>query len=265
MKNQILGALALMAVTAFSLTSCSKSSDSSSGNSKMSVYLTDAPSPYDAVWVDIQDVQVNASTDASASTGWQSIHILRPGVYNLLQFRNGVDTLLASQDLPAGAINQIRLVLGSNNSVVIDGTSHPLETPSAQQSGLKLNINATLVAGVEYRLWLDFDANRSVVVTGNNKYILKPVIRSYTQATSGAIKGIALPLLGVKGVFAIQNTDTIASAIPDAATGAFLLSGLNAGAYNVAFSGNTIVKDTTLLGVNVTVGQSTNLGTIQLH
>ncbi|MBO9732065.1 MAG: DUF4382 domain-containing protein [Chitinophaga sp.] len=266
MKNQItLGLVALSMATAF-LSSCSKDdSNSNGGNARMTVYLTDAPAPYDAVLVDIQDVQVNVSADANTTTGWQSLHVLRPGVYDLLKFRNGLDTAIASQELPAGKISQIRLVLGSNNSVVIGGVAHPLETPSAQQSGLKLNVNASLVSGVEYRLWLDFDANRSIVVTGNNKYILKPVIRTYTQAMGGSIKGIVLPPLAVKGVFAIQGSDTIASAIPDVTTGAFLMAGLNAGAYNVAIAGNGILKDTVVANVNVTVGQAISIGSITLH
>ncbi|MFB6455353.1 DUF4382 domain-containing protein [Chitinophaga sp. Hz27] len=262
MKNRFLAALTALATTATLFSACSKDDNNNSGTTKLSVYLTDAPSPYDAVNVDIQDVMVNSTSDST--NGWQSLHILRPGVYNLLNFRNGIDTLLAATDIPAGKISQIRLLLGANNSVVIGGTSYPLQTPSAQQSGLKLNINATLVAGIDYRLWIDFDANKSVVATGNGKFNLKPVIRSYTQATSGSIKGIILPPLTTSGVFVIQNTDTVGTAIPDA-TGAFLVAGLNAGAYNVAVAGNGVLKDTTLLNVNVTIGQVTNIGSVTLH
>lgn len=262
MRNRITAALTALAATVLLFSSCSKNEDTKSGTSKFSVYLTDAPSPYDKVNVDIQDVMVNTTTDTAK--GWVSLHMIKPGVYNLLDFANGIDTLLASYDIPAGKISQVRLVLGSNNSVVIGANTYPLETPSAQQSGLKLNVNADLVAGVEYRLWLDFDANRSVVTTGNGKYILKPVIRTYTEATSGSIAGIVLPPLSSKGVFILQNTDTVAAAIPDA-TGAFLVAGLNAGAYNVAVAGNGILKDTTLLNVNVTVGKVTTVGTVTLH
>jgi hypothetical protein len=58
----------------------------------------------------------------------------------------------------------------------VDGVSYPLSTPSAEQSGLKLQVNATLEAGVVYTILLDFDANKSIVVTGNNTYKLKPVV-----------------------------------------------------------------------------------------
>lgn len=254
----------LVSASLLFLNACSKNDSSSGVNSRLSVYLTDAPAPYDAVYIDIRDIQVNASADAATGSGWQSLPILRPGVYNLLSFRNGLDTLLASKEIPAGKISQIRLILGANNSVVIKGVAYPLETPSAQQSGLKLNIHADLVADIEYRLWLDFDASRSIVTTGSNKYILKPVIRTYTAATSGTIKGIALPLLHVRGVFVIQNTDTVAAAIPDVLTGAYVIAGLNTGTYNVAIAGDGILKDTTVAAVSVKTGEVSNVGTITL-
>lgn len=242
--------------------SCSKSS--SSKDSKLTVYLTDDPANYDAVWIDIRDIQVNTTTDAES--GWQSLSVLRPGIYNLLKFRNGLDTLLASEELPAGRISQIRLILGSDNSVVIGGVSYPLQTPSAQQSGLKLNVHAELVAGIEYKLWIDFDASRSIVTTGNGKYILKPVIRTYTKATSGAIKGIVLPAVSVNMIYAIQNTaDTIGAAKPEFGTGSFLISGLNRGSYRISIDADGVLNDKTINNVSVSTGVVTDIGTVQLN
>jgi len=244
--------------------SCSKNTPSSAnGNAHVSVYLTDDPSNYDAVLIDIQSVEVNLSSQAD--TGWQPVHVLRPGVYNLLDFRNGMDTLLASADLPAGKISQIRLILGANNSVVINGVSTPLETPSAQQSGLKLNLDAQLNAGVDYKIGLDFDAGRSIVVTGNGKFILKPVIRAYAKAQDGIIKGTIQPATGADWVFAIQGADTIASAKPDAATGGFYIGGLAAGNYNLSIDATGTLKDTTYTGITVNTGQATDIGVVQLH
>ena len=42
-----------------------------------------------------------------------------------------------------------------------------LTTPSAQHSGLKLNVHAELTEGITYKILLDFDAVRSVVKTGS--------------------------------------------------------------------------------------------------
>src|ERR1700741_15418 len=94
--------LTLCAVIAFA--SCSKnSSTSSAGPSSMSVYLVDGPAAYDKVYLDIQSVQVKASADTSQSD-WQSLTIPRTGIYNLLNFKNGLDTLLGTIQLPAGHI-----------------------------------------------------------------------------------------------------------------------------------------------------------------
>jgi hypothetical protein len=205
MKTAKLHFILLTAITSAGLIfwSCKKSNHTgaATGTGHLQVMLTDGPANYDAVNIDVEKVEVNISSDSGANSGadsgtnsgWQTVNLLRPGVYNLLKFSNGIDTLLAAADLPAGTISQMRLTLGDNNSVVIDSQSFPLKTPSAQQSGLKFNIHSTLTAGIVYRLWIDFDANRSIVSTGSGAYILKPVIRTYSEAIGGSIKGYALP------------------------------------------------------------------------
>src|SRR5437867_13069753 len=107
----------LFFVSIFLLNACTKNSNSSlsSDEATMSVYLTDDPAIYDKVNIDIESVEIN---DGS---GWRPLHMINPGVYNLLNFRNGRDTILASSRLAQSRISQIRLVLGTNNSVVIDG------------------------------------------------------------------------------------------------------------------------------------------------
>jgi hypothetical protein len=263
MKKTILVVTSCLLLASISLISCKKTNNA--GSSKMTVYLTDDPASYDAVNIDIQDIQVNNSSDNGTDKGWVSIAPHRKGIYNLLDFKNGLDTLLGSDELPAGDISQIRLILGTNNSVTVNGINYPLSTPSAQQSGLKLNVHATLVEGIEYKIWLDFDAGRSIVITGNGSYILKPVIRTYTQATSGAIKGDILPLAARSIVYAIQNsTDTIGSAITDAVSGNFLIGGLPAGNYTVAIDASNNYADSAI-NTSVSTGIVTDLGPVHLH
>ena len=155
-------------------------------------------------------------------------------------------------------------MIRSNNSVVLNGISYPLSTPSAQQSGLKLQINADLIAGIDYKIWIDFDAARSIVETGAGTYILNPVIRTFTQAQSGAIKGLTLPLTVRGWVFAIANVnDTIFSSPSDLITGAYLLRGLPAATYKVSFRATAgVFRDTTFTNVTVTNGLVTDLGTL---
>ncbi|SFV33258.1 DUF4382 domain-containing protein [Thermoflavifilum thermophilum] len=247
--------------------SCQKTSVST-GPAHVEFYLTDDPGPYQAVWIDVQQVWVNTSSDtSSSSSGWQQVPLLKPGLYNLLSLRNGVDTILGAIDLPAGRISQIRLVLGTNNSLVLnDGTQVALTTPSAQQSGLKLNVDQTITAGIPYAIVLDFDAARSIVKAGNSgNYLLKPVIRTFLKSTGGAIDGYVLPDSARAQVWAIMNTDTI-GAWPDS-TGYYKFWGIAAGSYQLVFQPDTTTgyQDTTLNNIQVTTGQVTHVDTVWLH
>jgi len=255
--------LVSLAAGLFIVASCNKSSNNS-GTGHLEVRLTDDPSVYDAVYIDVQKVEVNVSSDSGTSSGWQTIPLLRPGIYNLLNFRNGIDTVLAAADLPAGKLSQMRLILGDNNSVVINGQSFSLKTPSAQQSGLKFNIHTTLTGGIVYRLWIDFDAGRSIVSTGNGDHLLKPVIRTYTEAIGGSIKGYVLPGVAKPQVWAVQGTDSLL-ALPDSATGYYFLGGVNAGPWNLSFHAQDSIYRDTAFSVTVSTGVVTNAGTVTLQ
>jgi hypothetical protein len=246
--------------------SCSKdnSNSATTGEADFSVYLTDDPSPYDKVNIDIESVEIHFSDDSGAN-GWHTLNMISPGVYDLLELSNGKDTLLATQKIAAKKITQVRFVLGDNNSVVVDGNTYPLETPSAEESGLKFNVDATLTAGIDYKIWTDFDVARSIVVTGSNHYILKPVIRVFTKALSGSISGIVLPAESAPWVYVLNGSDTVASASPDSLTGKFMVNGLSEGGYNVSIDGNNNYNDTTYNDVMVSTANVTDIGTTVLH
>ena len=226
---------------------------------KLEVRLTDAPGDYEEVNIDIQSVEINNS---DGNSGWTTLDV-ESGVYNILELTNGIDTLLASTELPAGRISQIRLILGDNNSVKVNGVTKPLSTPSAQQSGLKLNLQAELSEGITYTITLDFDAARSIVKRGNGSYSLKPVIRALEKATSGSIKGTVTPLEASPAVFAISGTDTVATAYTDEA-GKFMLRSIPAGTYTVSFDPKTGYVPQQKESVTVTLGTITDLGTVTI-
>jgi hypothetical protein len=140
----------------------------------LEVRLTDSPGDFEAVNIDIQDVLVNVNNDSST---WVSLGVTE-SQFDLLTLTNGISTILASAEVPAGKLNQIRLVLGTENRVVVDGLTYPLATPGAQHSGLKIKLSKTLTEGVITTVLLDFDAKLSVVKRGNDNYMLKPVIRA---------------------------------------------------------------------------------------
>lgn len=262
MKKNWIYPVVLMLSSLIAFNSCKKDDNNNSGGTaQVSMHLTDGPSSvYDHVYIDIQQVEVTMSGSSAVT-----LAPIRPGVYDILQFRNGLDTLLMRASLPAGTVSQIRLILGSNNSVVVGGTSYPLNTPSAQESGLKLNLNQTFAANGSYDIWLDFDAAKSIVVTGSGMYKLKPVIRAYSATTNGSVKGYILPLTSLAVVYAINGTDTLA-AIPNSIDGFFKISGMASGTYTImvqpGISGLAVYSQT---GVSVTYGTVLDLGTITLH
>lgn len=243
------------------LTSCTKEDDSGSstpGKAEVQVFLTDTAGIYNAVYVEILSVEIH-----SDQSGWSTLKNINTGIYNLLDFSNGLDTLLGIVTLPSGKISQIRLLLGAQNSVMEDSIIYPLSTPSAMQSGLKLDIHYILSAGITYKIWLDFDAGRSIVKTGAGTYSLKPVIRAYSEAISGAIKGIVSPQSASGYVMAITGTDT-AGTNPDS-LGFFLIGGLVSGLYDLHFNNINGYRDTVITSVSVSNGVKTDLGILAMN
>jgi len=140
--------------------------------SHLNIRLTDAPAAYEEVNVDLQAVNIKLAGD---STSWISLEAI-PGIYNLLALQNGVDTLIAQGTFTTSdVVKEIRLVLGSNNTIVANGQEFPLSVPSGSESGLKLKINKDLNATME-TLVVDFDAALSVKEE-NGSYKLDPVLR----------------------------------------------------------------------------------------
>lgn len=257
--------LLILSIIAVAFTGCNDDSDSNSnldGNSTISVKLMDAPGDYDHVYIDVVDVMVKVNDASNDDSGWQSLNAINPGVYDLLELTGGVNVLLVDDfEVLSGTLNQIRLILGENNTVVIDGETFPLTTPSAQQSGLKIQVNETLLPNIAYTFLLDFDVDESIVNAGNSgNIILKPVIRASVEATTGTISGNVLPLNTQVEVTATNGISTI-SAYTNV-DGNFLLVGLNPGIYTVTVTPDVLSGLTPVVieNVEVTAESNTNLG-----
>ncbi|MDQ3291250.1 MAG: DUF4382 domain-containing protein [Bacteroidota bacterium] len=247
--------------------SCDNSKESS-GKATLNVSLTDAPGDFSEVNVEVLGVEINKEEQAT-ETGWQPLTMEETGTINLLDLSNGKSALLASAELPAGKISQIRLKLGSNNTLKLkDGSIVKLTTPSGQTSGLKLQINQELEADVTYEILLDFDAAKSVVKRGNSgQYNLKPVIRTITQAVAGGIRGKVTPIEAKAGILVLNAaaTDTLAGGFADATTGDFLIKGITAGTYKVEFSSTAPYQEKVVKEVTVTNTSITDVGSINMN
>ncbi len=248
MKNITL----LTSIIIFILLTNSCRKENSNATYPYSIRMTDAPGPYDAVYIDLQSIEV------TGPNGQNILLNAYPGIYNLLDLANGVDTLIATGAMDISKVEQVRLILGSNNSIVVNGTSYSLSTPSAEQSGLKLQVHETLQAGVMYNLLLDFDVYKSIVEQGNGGYKLKPVIRTVQTAISGAVKGSISPA----GISAYVTATSLGLSYTTAVSGNgyFLLRGIPGGIYTVTITPELPYLPATILNVNVNTGTTTELG-----
>lgn len=231
---------------------------------RVGFYLTDAPADQDieAVYIDVQAVRYNTNGE-----NWTELDVT-PTIVNLLDYSNGKDTLLSAIELEAGIkIHQVRLLLGTENSIQFkDGSTVAIKTPSAQESGLKLNVQSYAEVNGSYKVVIDFDASRSIVKQGNGGYLLKPVIRSYITANSSRIYGLISPADVATRIFTTTlQGDTIATVSDTLQNNYFELHGLSTGDYSIMaqdlYTGDI---DTLRTNLSVTGGMDVDLGVLTL-
>jgi hypothetical protein len=234
------------------------------------IFLTDHQTPiFDSVFIDLQKFEIKVDDDTLSNGGWIDLHI-RAGVYNILRFRNGLDTTFAIGMLPNAKIQKIRLTLGTQNSAMKNGQSFPLRVKSEdRQVEANLESNNFDISNGQLSFTIDFDAGNSIQVDNsgpgnNNGFRLKSSIKIFSHNNSGRIEGIVLPIAADPIIKAVMGSDT-ATAIPDDHDGEFKIVGLNAGTYKVIIDGQNGYIDTTINNVIVRNKEETHLPTITLH
>lgn len=231
-----------------------------SENARLQVSLVDAPAEYDAVKIEVQQVNVRFGPADSneGENGWQDLSDFDPQEIDLLKLVNGEEEVLVDREIPTGTLGEIRLVLGDKNTLTMGGETIDLTIPSGSESGLKIKVNEDLLAGISYKLILDFDAASSIVRAGaSGKYNLKPVIHASMEAQSGAISGSILPIQEGVAIYAVIGQDSV-STYSDV-NGQFLLRALDPSNYQVvAINATDTVRSEGL--INVVVGEVSSVG-----
>ncbi|HET9825249.1 MAG TPA: DUF4382 domain-containing protein [Chitinophagaceae bacterium] len=167
MKTKFILITAALCIAVISLLSCKKEHNMA----PVQFLLTDKPAAYDSVNVHIIGMEVQINHDTSA---WIPINT-KDSIYNLLDLQNGITTLIAQDTVPAGVLQEVRFILGSDNTIVVNGVSYPLQAPSAEYSGLKVKIGKVLGETMN-TFTLDFNASLSINEQ-NGVYKLSPVIQ----------------------------------------------------------------------------------------
>ena len=227
MKTKVtLIAIALIGFIAM-FQSCEESGEQelfSEGNGTLSLSLTDAPiddTSVTGVYITVDSLKYHKKNNS-----WATFEEFEgPQTVNLLDLQDS-SILLGDMIMEAGQYNQIRFILGGQENTqgqgqgrgqgqggpptspgcyieFSGGTQEALFVPSGGQSGYKATGSFRVPTNGNVKVTADFDVRKSVVETGNGRYILKPTIRLIVDDQAGKIVG------GVTGL----PTDTLSTII----------------------------------------------------
>ena len=244
------------------------------GLGSLRVALTDAPAcGRDSVFVTVREVRIHKSVSAAENDpGWVVISLPAPKRLDLLTLTNGALEELGQAPLETGRYTQMRLVLAANsaaaptaNAVTLTGGAEvPLETPSAFQSGLKINVDIDVSAQQLADVVIDFDACRSVVTAGRSgRFLLKPVLSVTPRYLSG-VRGSVEVVAASGAAVTLQSAGQVVKATaPDPVTGTFRLAPVAPGTYDLVLTAPSRAT-TVVTGVTVTANTLTDVSNAAL-
>ena len=191
MKKNFIIILVLLSLTVF-LSGCvailpTQDDDSiAPGKGRLKIYLTDLseknkaddPETYVAINLTIYKIQIHLAGEDEEDEGeWVELILNEPTEYNLIELKDE-SILLSEDELTPGKYTQIRLfVIDASLDIEFGEIGVPVEIPSADQTGIKLIHPFEIIAGETIELTIDFDAEESIIKTGNGSYKLNPVIK----------------------------------------------------------------------------------------
>ncbi|MCB9235232.1 MAG: DUF4382 domain-containing protein [Bacteroidia bacterium] len=234
---------------------CNKENMNSTG--KMGVRMTDSPAEFDAMMVEI--TQVEAYLDGE---GWVNL-ASDIGQVNILSLTNGTEVALAQNlEVEAGLYTMIRISFGSDNSLKLNIGGITSTVALTMQSDAVIEINQELKADENASFLLDFQAGKSVTETALG-FVCDPVI-TYVKDEDTGVQGKLEA--SAKGHIEFSNSSASYESFSNA-NGEFLLRGMDSGIYTCTIHPqNTDIypSEVTLQNIVVVNGQVTQMGTIQL-
>lgn len=151
----------------------------------LQIMVTDAPPEEEvtSIMVTVESVEVHkaaagqqqsAANSTDEEAGWVPLDILAGNeTFDLLQIQ-GIEEVVAIAELEPGNYTQIRMTISNVQVRLGDGDLQDVILPSGK---LKFIHPFDIVGGQTTALLFDFDAEKSVNVTGSGQIIVKPVIK----------------------------------------------------------------------------------------
>ncbi|MEL6824438.1 MAG: DUF4382 domain-containing protein, partial [Calditrichota bacterium] len=171
--------------------------DSTTG--QLTIRLTDSPAEYESVYIAVDEVILLGSGEPYTLMDTMI-------VVDLLEWQNGMTTILAQGDIPQGDYTDVQLKIGYAVARV-DQENYPVKVDFNDKSGRNVAIPFSIQAGDIAEVVLDFDASRSIKNTGtsgNPEFELVPKIRAVIPSVTGSIEGTVTNVGDAAAAYAVS-------------------------------------------------------------
>lgn len=195
----------LLALAACDAAEIGPGSPNSGGDGKTSVYLTDAPFPFDRIVrvdIHVREIAMSETGDTAAGAPAWVVVASPDRTFNLLDLQNGSTALLGEAEVPPGRYHAVRLIFDPARSSMTDvdgATIVTTTTPGTpginwQAKGAAPSLFAVVEDAMSIDesgedIVIDFDVGRSFLYDGAGGFTFLPALRAVTVAASGAVRG----------------------------------------------------------------------------
>ncbi len=146
-------------------TSCSKEDSHNEQGAMVSVKIKGASDDVSQILLDIEEVQLLVGDNEFDSNSWISLDMATTGIYNLSQYADESELLLVDNTLiAAGQIKKIKLILGVENSIMINNEKKNLVSYNTELASSNI-VSTTLQANKGYEFVMEFEADNSIIMS----------------------------------------------------------------------------------------------------
>lgn len=162
--------------------------DGIADDTRVSIYLTDAPGDVDSVWVQVDDV-VLVGDEEQVSLLDEPTELL-----NVTALQDSATALVEDREIEPGTYGQLRFIIGGavlqtiDEQVYTSNAEHPhdlestgtLHCPSCAQTGIKVVLRGATFEEGDHGVLIDFDVTQSFghQAGRSGRWIMHPVIHA---------------------------------------------------------------------------------------
>ena len=148
-------------------TNCSNDESDIEQGSMVSVKIKGASGDFNQLIIDIKEVQFLVGTNP-INAAWLSLETDNKGRHNISNYTEANQLILVNSALIASeSIQKIKLILGDNNAIMLDGEYKPL-TSDGEALEISNIITTTLEANKGYEFTIEIEADNSIFISESN-------------------------------------------------------------------------------------------------